>query len=57
MFEFDISPEKCLMIGDAKADIHAAKENNIKFILRRHQYNQNLKISSDHLVIHDFNNI
>ena len=29
MFEFDISPEKCLMIGDAKADIHAAKENNM----------------------------
>ena len=44
------------MIGDAKADIHAA-ENNIKFILRRHQYNQNLKIASDHLVIDDFYNI
>ncbi len=57
ILDFDISPEKCLMIGDAKADIHAAEENNIKFILRRHQYNQNLKIASDHLVIDDFYNI
>jgi len=56
MLEYGISPQKCLMIGDASADIDAAKENNINFIFRRHQFNQNLKIDPDYLVIHDFNN-
>ena len=56
MIENSISPQKCLMIGDARADIHAAKENNINFIFRRHQFNQNLNIDPSCLVIHDFNN-
>ena len=56
MLDNGISPQKCLMIGDARADIHAAKENNINFIFRRHQFNQNLNIDPDCLVIHDFNN-
>ena len=57
MIDFNISNKKCLMIGDAKADINAAKENNISFILRRHQYNLNVKIASEHHVIYDFYNI
>ena len=56
MLENNILPQKCVMIGDARADIHAAKENNINFIFRRHQFNQNLNIDPDCLVIHDFNN-
>ncbi len=56
MINFDISPEKCVMIGDAKADINAAEENNISFVLRRHQYNKNLKIASNFCIIHDFYN-
>ena len=31
---------RCLMIGDAKADLDAAEENGIPFLLRRHTSNQ-----------------
>jgi len=55
MHDYSISPEACLMIGDAQADVDAAKENNINFIFRRHQYNQNLMIDYDTKVIRDFN--
>jgi len=55
MDEYGIPPEKCLMIGDAQADINAAKENDVSFVLRRHQYNLNLDIDSDIQVINDFN--
>jgi phosphoglycolate phosphatase-like HAD superfamily hydrolase len=55
MHAYNIPPEACLMIGDAQADIDAAKENNVSFIFRRHQYNQNLNIDSDIQVINDFN--
>ena len=55
MHDYGVSPEVCLMIGDAQADIDAAKENNISFVFRRHQYNQNLNIDPDIQVINDFN--
>jgi len=55
MHDYGASPETCLMIGDAQADIDAAKENNINFILRRHQHNKNLNIDTDIQVINDFN--
>ena len=55
MHDYGVSPEVCLMIGDAQADIDAAKENNISFIFRRHQHNKNLKIEPDIQVINDFN--
>jgi phosphoglycolate phosphatase-like HAD superfamily hydrolase len=54
MYDYGVSPEACLMIGDAQADIDAAKENNISFVLRRHQYNQNLNIEPNIQVISDF---
>lgn len=44
--EFDLSPNHCLMFGDAKADIEAAMNNQISFIFRRHKHNINLKINS-----------
>jgi phosphoglycolate phosphatase-like HAD superfamily hydrolase len=55
MHDYGIPPEACLMIGDAQADIDAAKENNINFIFRSHRYNQNLNIDPDTQVINDFN--
>lgn len=36
---YNISPQNCLMIGDAKADWDAAMDNNIRFLLRRHSSN------------------
>ena len=51
-----IPPEKCLMFGDALADIKAAKKNNINFIFRRHEQNQSLRIDNTVQVIDDFNN-
>jgi HAD superfamily hydrolase (TIGR01549 family) len=53
----DISCNRCLMFGDAKADIDAAKENNINFIFRRHKYNQNINLENEIQEINDFNNI
>jgi phosphoglycolate phosphatase-like HAD superfamily hydrolase len=55
MRDYGVLPEVCLMIGDAQADIDAAKDNNISFIFRRHQNNKSLKIESDIQVINDFN--
>lgn len=34
-----ISPQDCIMIGDARADMEAAQANNIHFLLRRHESN------------------
>jgi phosphoglycolate phosphatase-like HAD superfamily hydrolase len=45
------------MIGDALADMNAAKENKIKFIFRKHKENQSLKIHRDTHIIKDFYNI
>lgn len=36
----DVPLAQCLMIGDAKADMDAALENGIPFLLRRHASNQ-----------------
>jgi len=55
MCDYGVSSEACLMIGDAQADIDAAKENNISFIFRRHQCNQSLDIDSGMQVINNFN--
>jgi phosphoglycolate phosphatase-like HAD superfamily hydrolase len=55
MHDYDIPPKACLMIGDAQTDIDAAKENDISFLFRRHQYNKNLLVDSDIEVIRDFN--
>lgn len=52
-----VAPDKCLMFGDAKADIEAAKDNNIKIIFRRHNHNKFIDIGSDIHVINDFINI
>ena len=54
MQDYGVSPEVCLMIGDAQADIDAAKENNISFIFRRHQCNQKLIVDSSIEIIEDF---
>ena len=54
MHDYGVSSEACLMIGDAQADIDAAKENNIDFIFRRHQYNQKLIVDSSIEIIEDF---
>lgn len=36
---YQIDPQRCLMIGDAKADWDAAQTNHIPFLLRRHATN------------------
>lgn len=36
----NIPPSRCLMVGDAMADMDAALENGISFLLRRHASNQ-----------------
>jgi phosphoglycolate phosphatase-like HAD superfamily hydrolase len=54
---YKVLPDKCLMIGDALADMNAAKENKIKFIFRKHKENQSLNIYRDTHIIKDFYNI
>jgi len=55
--DYGITPDKCLMFGDAQADIDAAKKNNINFIFRKHQYNKNINIESGFQTINDFNHL
>lgn len=50
-----ISPECCLMFGDAQTDINAAKENKIDFILRKNLFNKHLNLDSNFSYIYDFN--
>ena len=57
MEDHRILPQKCIMFGDAMADLKAAQKNNINFIFRRHKHNQNLKIDSKILVINNFTHI
>ena len=38
---------QCLMIGDARADYHAAINNKITFLLRRHRHNVGMDITVD----------
>lgn len=55
--DYGILPQKCILFGDAMADLKAAKENNINFIFRRHKFNQNLKIESKISIIDNFTQI
>ena len=36
-------PDQALVIGDSETDFHAAKQNNVAFLLRRTTLNQKLQ--------------
>jgi phosphoglycolate phosphatase-like HAD superfamily hydrolase len=57
MIYYKIPSSACLMIGDAQADIDAAKDNNIDFIFRRHQENLQLNIDNNIQTIENFNEL
>ena len=40
--EQNINPHKCLMVGDSKEDLEAAKINCVPFLLRQHNNNSDL---------------
>jgi phosphoglycolate phosphatase-like HAD superfamily hydrolase len=40
--KYNISPMDCLMIGDATADMEAARSNNVPFLLRLHATNRQI---------------
>jgi phosphoglycolate phosphatase-like HAD superfamily hydrolase len=42
----ELDPEKCIMIGDARADMDAAEANQVPFLLRRHE--TNAKVFADY---------
>jgi phosphoglycolate phosphatase-like HAD superfamily hydrolase len=42
LFKYKATPEECLMIGDARADMEAAAYNNVPFLLRIHNTNKEL---------------
>lgn len=46
--------EKYIMIGDAKADFDAANDNNILFLLRKHESNNKVFHDYSGNVLHDF---
>ena len=45
-----LAKEQCLVIGDAEADYHAAINNQITFLLRRHRHNVGVDITVDNEV-------
>lgn len=55
--ELNISESNALMIGDASADLEAALNNHIPFILRKHSSNEKLSSSFNGVVIDDFKKI
>lgn len=57
MLYYEVDASSCIMIGDAQADIDAAQDNNIDFILRRHQENLQLSIDNNIQTIENFNEL
>lgn len=47
-------PRECLMIGDARADLDAAKTNQVSFLLRKHETNTNVFADYTGASIKDF---
>lgn len=52
-----IPTERCLMIGDARADFEAAEKNSIPFLLRRHDGNAEVFRHHAGPSVFDFNNL
>ena len=46
--------DECLMIGDYNNDQIAARNNRIAFVLRSHEFNREVKVSSDVIKIRNF---
>jgi phosphoglycolate phosphatase-like HAD superfamily hydrolase len=57
MRKLDMKPAHCVMIGDAKADMDAADNNNISFVFRKHTTNQNLLTHFKGVVINDLTEV
>ena len=57
MLHYEVDASSCIMMGDAQADIDAAKDNNIDFIFRRHQENLKLNINTNTQTIENFNEL
>ncbi len=55
--ERNIKSLDCIMVGDATADMEAAKENKVKFVLRKHSSNADVFNNSDVLTIENFNTL
>lgn len=51
---FNLKPSECLMIGDAIADLKAAEENQVDFLLRRHKDNSDIFSSYFGASVRDF---
>lgn len=47
-------PAKCLMVGDATADLRAANATSVTFMLRRHDLNDNIFVDYNGLSLMDF---
>ena len=52
--QYSIKPKDSIMIGDSDSDFYAAKDNSVKFVLRRTKYNINLQKELNCFKINDF---
>ena len=50
----NVRPKNAIMIGDSSSDFNAAKINNIKFVLRKTEFNLNLQNELDCPIFEDF---
>ncbi len=53
----DVQSSDCLMVGDAIADIDAARQNDVPFLLRRHHDNQHVFWDYRGAFVEDFSGI
>ena len=49
-----VDPRQCLMIGDARSDMMAARKNDVPFLLRKHVSNGQLIAEYDGPTVEDF---
>jgi HAD superfamily hydrolase (TIGR01549 family) len=53
---YHMNLEDCVMVGDYGNDLVAASNNKITFVLRAHEFNQHLRVSSNIRTIENFLN-
>jgi phosphoglycolate phosphatase-like HAD superfamily hydrolase len=54
IINYSMNLDECLMIGDYNNDHIAARNNRIAFVLRSHEFNSEVKVSSDVIKIRNF---
>jgi phosphoglycolate phosphatase-like HAD superfamily hydrolase len=56
IINYSMDLDDCVIVGDYNNDLVAARNNRITFVLRAHEFNQHVKVSSNIRIIRNFLN-